>query len=120
MEITLKNLLTFLPMDRAVRSQIMAKIDGFSPDQTLALTKLCWSMFFKLVGDQAQFEFEKNLEEIRGGKTDLKTAMYKKIEDQIYKDYLERLRQGEELVALEDVRKKIAQELKQQIVPSGS
>lgn len=96
-----------------MREQVLGKLESFSEDQTLVMTKLCWNMFYQMVEDQAQSEFAKVLTEVEAGKADLKTAMYKEIENKIYKDFMEKLRRGEEGVALEAVRRQIEETVKQ-------
>lgn len=115
MKITLKDLLTFLPMDKEVRQQTLDKVDDFTPDQKLAMTKLCWRMFYELLKTQTDYEFRKKLIAVGEGKDRLKTQMYKEIEEGVYKKFLEDLQKGGEAAAIDEIREKIQETIKEQI-----
>ncbi|GEM_PF-5327162 len=109
MEITLKNLLTFLPLEKELRERLLSRLGSFSKDQLLALTKVCWQTFYQLVEDRAQEEMVKFLNGVAEGKAELRTAVYQEIEKKFYQEFMEKLRRGEELMVLSDVRQKIQQ-----------
>lgn len=115
MDITLKNLINFLPIDNKVRQEILAKMDSFTPDQRLAMSRVCWGMFYELVKSQINYEFEKTLNEAQTGKAKLKNQLYKEIEERVYEEYVDKLRKGVEVTALEDVRSKIQETVKTQL-----
>ena len=118
MKITLKNLLNFLPMDKEVRQRVLTKVDDFTPDQKLAMIKLCWRMFYELLKTQTDYEFRKKLIAVGEGKDHLKTQMYKEIEEKIYKKFLEDLRKGGEAAAIDEIREKIQETIKKQTTVS--
>ena len=63
--LTTKQLLQVLPMDDAVRNNIVGKYDSLSDDQKLEIKKICWTMFFQLYNDEVKKEFQKTLEDVK-------------------------------------------------------
>ncbi len=118
MPITVKNLIQFLPIDEKVRQQVLAKYDGFSDDQKLAMSKLCWTMFYELLHAQTNYEFKKALLDVKEGKGKLKNTLYKEIEERVYKKMVDDLRKGGQAEAIKEVREKIQKAVQEKAVGS--
>lgn len=116
MKITLKGLLTFLPIEQSLRQETIAKLDSFDQGQTIVLNRFCWKMFYEIVDLQANYEFEQKLDQAREGKEELKNSMYKQIQNEVYDKFMAQLRQGEEVTTVADIRGKIQEMMKNQMV----
>jgi len=115
MKITLKGLLTFLPVEQSLRQETIAKLDAFDQDQTISLNRFCWKMFYELVDLQANYEFEQRLDKVREDKAKLENSMYKQIQNEVYEKFMSQLCKGEEVATVADVREKIQEMMRNQV-----
>lgn len=116
MMVTTKHLLKFLPMDEKTRRETLTKLDSYTPDQKLALSKLLWSMFYQLMDTDIKYEFELAKQDIKDGKRELNKNLYRSIEDQVYQRYMRDLREGQETDTIgklrEDLKKMMTEKIK--------
>lgn len=108
-QLNAKQLLKILPISEEIRNDVLNKFDSFSEDQKLTLRKLCWTMFFQLLNDQTNYEFQKALLEIKDKKRGLEKNTYQKIEDQVFNQLKQKLLIHADKSAVADVRNKLQQ-----------
>jgi len=102
-----KQLLHILPMDEEVRQNVLAKYDQLTPDQRLALEKLCWTMFFQLYNNQVQQEFNQVLLKAKEGKAEIKNNLYGEIGQEVLEKLKKIILERAEKTAVQKTREKI-------------
>lgn len=104
MQITLKHLIKFLPMDEKVRNTQLSKLDKYTNDQRYSLTMHLWSQFDELLKISAEKEFDKALLDVKKGKIHLENNLYIKIEEQIYNRFMRDISELQEEDEIEKLR----------------
>lgn len=109
MDINTKSLLRFLPMKQDIRDRMLVAYDNYSDDQKLALAKIGWELFYELITSETALRFQEWLAKVEKGEEKLQSQKFKAIEEEVYQEFVEKLKKGEEVSSLEEVRSKIGQ-----------
>lgn len=107
MRVTVKHLLRFLPMEENVREDYLKSVDSYDEDQRLALSQLCWGMYYDYLNATVRYEFEKALDEAKKGQRKAEEDLYSRIEDMVLAKFMRDLGEQQETQSIDEIRQDV-------------
>lgn len=108
--ITLKQLITNTPFTQEVKQQALQQADSLSPDQKMALEKLCWDTISQEYNNKINLIKEKAMTMSALGEKPFSEEEVKQQEEALFLELASKLESAQSEEELEEVRKRLAQE----------
>jgi hypothetical protein len=108
MKLTTKDIVVFLPFDKALKDKIMAELDKPNTDRRIAIVEFLWSAYDELYEMQYQTNLEVAMREIEEKDLPVPENLKKQVEEQTKKEMEKEMDMSSTNKGLEEVRNKLA------------
>lgn len=106
--IDLKRLLQVAPLSDNVKKEILEKADTFSPEKKFEFENLCWSLISQDYQNKLHFALQKATLEMAQGQKKYSQEDFKKIEDDLFSELIQKLNAANSQEQIDEIRKQIA------------
>ena len=104
MPVTLSTLITACPFDDRDRQNLLASLEKFSEEKKFLLSNRCWTIIAQDYFGRLQIAKNKLLLEIQEGKRKFDKKDFKKAEEELEKEFINKLSSAENEASIEEVR----------------
>lgn len=109
MAVTLKTLIEITPFDDQTRQQLLAKLESLTDDQKFRLSSACWTALATKFEAEYKAKVAGLSQQIQDGIQQYNQEEFKKIEEELYRQYAAMLKSAESEEEILEVRKQIEQ-----------
>ena len=105
--ISLQQLITIAPFPEQSKKQLTDALPTYSDDKKFELMEMCWALISKDYQNKLQFKFQSATLEMAEGKKTYSKEDFKKMEDDLFDELVEKLQVAEDQIEIANVREKL-------------
>lgn len=105
MKITTTDLIHFLPIEASLKEKLLSGYDSLSKDQKLAVSQICWKMYYNIYNARVQLEIKSSLAGAVQKPETLSKQLINETEQRIHHEFTELISKKQEEKTIGVVRK---------------